>query len=75
MNARMAVIKGIELNVNRAFATDVLASAWINRRLASISKKPPAITGNLVFLIFVKISNRYLWIRTKVMEKRNANPL
>ena len=56
MNARMAVIKGIELKVNKAFAIEVLASAWINRRLASISKKPPAIPGNPVFLIFVRIS-------------------
>ena len=75
MNARMAEIKGIELKVNKAFAIEVLASVWINRRLASISKNPPAIPGNPVFLIFVKVSNRYLWIRTKVMEKRNANPL
>ena len=75
MNDRMAVIKGIELNVNKAFAIEVLASAWINRRLASISKKPPAIPGNPVFLIFVTISNLCWWKRTNVMEKRNAMPL
>ena len=59
MNARMAVRKGIELKVNKAFAIDVLARDWINKRFASISKKPPAKPGNPVFLIVLKISNRY----------------
>ena len=72
MNARMAVIKGIELKVNKAFAIEVLASAWINRRFASINKKPPTIQGNPVFLIFVTTSNWYLWRRTKVVEKTNG---
>ena len=45
MNARIAVIKGIELKVNNVFATEVLANDWINKIWASIRKNPPAMPG------------------------------
>ena len=37
MNAKIAVIKGIELKVNNAFATEVLANDWINKRITGAS--------------------------------------